>query len=241
MSAVHAELARLGSLLRVEVSELDFLAGEDPETLRELRAKVTDRLFDADRGVLESIAKATRLVPGGVSATIATKAFPPALAARVAGVLDTDRAVDLASRVPASYLADLAPSLDPRRVTTILAKLPGSVLVAAGRLLGERGAYLTMADFVGVLTPEQVAEVVPVLGDEALIRTGLLIEDPARLAQIIELLPADRLAGVVRTTASLDAWDVIRGARPHLSESRWQELRAVAEENAVQAPDDLSQ
>lgn len=213
----RAEIARLGALLRVSEAHLAFLAHYDLETLRALRAQITDRLFDADRGVLEAIAKAQRMVPGSISAKVAVKAFPPSLAARVAGVLGTDAAVDMARRVPVTYLADLAPHLDPRRVTAILAELPTQLLVDAGGLLGERGEHIAMADFVGVLDDAQIARVIPVLSDDALVRTGLVIEDPRRIAAVITLLPPDRLERVVTTAASLGVWDGIRRAVDHFS------------------------
>lgn len=211
----RAEITRLAALLRVSEAHLAFIAHHDLETLRALRNQITDRLFDADRGVLEAIAKAQRMVPGSISSKVAVKAFPPSLAARVAGVLGTDAAVDMARRVPVSYLADLAPHLDPRRVTAILAKLPTQLLVDAGKLLGERGEHIAMADFVAVLDDAQIARVIPVLSDHALVRTGLVIEDPAHIAVVMTLLPPERLAGVVTTAASLGQWDGIRRAIEH--------------------------
>lgn len=241
MSALEngAELTRLAALLRVEESELEFLAGQSLETLRELRDKVIDRLFDADRGVLESIAKANKMVPGALAAKIATTAFPPSLAARVAGVMDTEGAVDMARRVPVSFLADLAPALDPRRVTAILARLPGQLLVDAGELLGERGEYIAMADFVGVLPDAQIERTLGVLSDEALVRTGLVIEDAERVAAILGMLPAERLAGVVEVAASIGEWDGIRRARPYLAEEVYAALTRIVEERGIAVPDDL--
>lgn len=212
----RAQLVRLAALLRVDEAEVAFLAALPVDDLRELRDAVTERLFSADRPALEAIAKATRLVPGAVSAKIAVKAFPPSLGARVAGVLDTDHAVDLARRVPAGYLADLAPHLDPRRVRPILAELPTSVITGAGRLLGERGEHLTMAGFVGELPDAVIAEAVAVLDDEALLRTGILIEDPVRLAAVIALLSEERLRGVMALAVSHRSWDGLLRARPHL-------------------------
>jgi hypothetical protein len=201
----------------VSEAHLAFLAHLELDTLRALRDQITDRLFDADRSVLEAIAKANNMVPGSVSSKIAVKAFPPSLAARVAGVLATDKAIDMARRVPVTYLADLAPHLDPRRVTAILEKLPTRVLVDAGKILGERGEFIAMADFVGVLTVNQIAEVIPVLSDEVVVRTGLVVEDASRVGEIVALLPPDRLEGLLRTGAATGSWDTIRRARDHVS------------------------
>ncbi|RJS46035.1 hypothetical protein [Nocardioides cavernaquae] len=234
----RAEIARLAALLRVSEAHLAFIAHHDLETLRSLRDQVTDRLFDADRNVLEAIAKANSMVPGSVSSKIAVKAFPPSLAARVAGVLGTDKAIDMARRVPVTYLADLAPHLDPRRVTAILEKLPTQLLVDAGKILGERGEYIAMADFVGVLDDDQIARVIPVLSDEALVRTGLVIEDPRRIAAILTMLPPDRLAGVVTTAARVGQWDGIRRAIEHFDSDTRDALVDVARD-LDGVPDDV--
>ena len=234
----RAEIARLAALLRVSEAHLAFIAHQDLETLRSLREQVTDRLFDADRNVLEAIAKANSMVPGSVSSKIAVKAFPPSLAARVAGVLGTDKAIDMARRVPVAYLADLAPHLDPRRVTAILEKLPTQLLVDAGKILGERGEYIAMADFVGVLDDAQIARVIPVLSDEALVRTGLVIEDPRRIAAVLTLLPPDRLAGVVSTAARLGQWDGIRRAVEHFNRETLDAIAGLASD-LDGVPDDV--
>lgn len=214
----RVEVTRLASLLGCPEESLAMLADQPVDVLRELRDKLTDRLFDANRDILVGLARTTKIVPGGVAAKIATVAFPPQLAARVAGVMETDAAVSLASRVPVPFLADIAPKLDPRRVTSILHKLPPQLLVDAGKLLGERGEYIAMADFVAVLPLEQIGRTLGVLSDEALVRTGQVIEDPARLAAILELIPAGRLPGIAETVRRLDAGDLVDRAGPHLSD-----------------------
>ncbi|TCJ29886.1 hypothetical protein [Nocardioides jejuensis] len=238
-SEVRVELTRLASLLGCAEDALEFLEGQSHDALKELRDKLTDRLFDANRDVLLGLAKTTKIVPGGVAAKIATMAFPPQLAARVAGVMETDAAVSLASRVPLTFLADLAPKLDPRRVTPILEKLPPQLLVDAGQILGERGEYIAMADFVGVLPDAQIQRTLGVLSDEALVRTGQVIEDPARVARILEMLPHHRLQGVVETAAKLGEWDAVRRAQPHFSDATRTALRAIADDLGVEVPADL--
>lgn len=238
-SDVRVEITRLASLLRTSEDALSFLDGQDHAVLRELRETLTDRLFDANREILVGLARTTKIVPGAVAAKIATMAFPPQLAARVAGVMETDAAVSLASRVPVDFLADLAPSIDPRRIAPILEKLPSKILVDAGEILGQRGEYIAMADFVGVLSDEQIERTLRVLSDEALVRTGQVIEDPARVATILQMLPHRRLQGVVETAARLDEWDAVRRALPHLSAASRTALLAVADDLGVEVPADL--
>lgn len=235
MTAIEArvEVTRLAALLRVDESALSFLDGQQSGALRELREQLTDRLFDANRDLLVSVAKLTKLVPGPVAAKIATVAFPPSLAARVAGVMESEAAVDLAKRLPVEFLADVAPSIDPRRVVDILAKLPSQLLVDAGEILGNRGEHISMADFVAVLPLEQVGRTLGVLSDEALVRTGLVIEDPAKVADIIGLLSSERLRSVVDVTHRLDIWDTLLRAHPHLSP----ETKARVSEAVAGVPD----
>ncbi len=238
-SDVRVEITRLASLLGTDQAALSFLEGQDAETLKDLRGKLTDRLFDANRDILLGLARMTKIVPGGVAAKIATVAFPPQLAARVAGVMETDAAVSLSSKVPVTFLADLAPKLDPRRVTPILEKLPPQLLVDAGEILGQRGEYIAMADFVGVLPDAQIERTLGVLSDEALVHTGAVIEDPARVATILQMLSHDRLRGLVESAAKAGEWDGIRRARPHLSDATRTALKALVDELGVDVPDDL--
>jgi hypothetical protein len=88
--------------------------------VRRLRERATDRLFDADGHALQRIAAASKLLPAAVAAAIGQRAFGPLLCARIAGRLDPGRGVDLAARLPAEFLADVAVELDPRRAGEII-------------------------------------------------------------------------------------------------------------------------
>lgn len=235
----RVEITRLASLLGCSEDALEMLADQPAGVLKELRDKLTGRLFDANRDILLGLARTTKIVPGAVAAKIATAAFPPQLAARVAGVMETDAAVSLASRVPVTFLADLAPKLDPRRVTSILHQLPPQLLVDAGELLGKRGEYIAMADFVGVLPDEQIRRTLGVLSDEALVRTGQVIEDPARVGTILSMLPPERLTGIVSTASRLGEWDAVRRATPYLSDAARAGLVQAAGTLGVELPVDL--
>lgn len=235
----RVEITRIASLLGCPEESLAMLGEQPVDVLKELRARLTDRLFDANRDILLGLAKTTKIVPGPVAAKIATMAFPPQLAARVAGVMETDAAVALASRLPVTFLADVAPRLDPRRVTSILDKLPPQLLVDAGELLGQRGEYIAMADFVAVLPLEQIGRTLGVLSDEALVRTGQVIEDPARVGTILSMLPPERLTGIVSTAARLGEWDAVRRAAPYLSDATRAGLLEAAGALGVEVPADL--
>ncbi len=111
----RAEITKLARLLGREAAELAYLERVAAADLRRLRHGVTELLYDADAAALRRLAAAGRLLPAGLVATIAQRAFGPVLSARLAGLLDLERAVDVAGKLPPEFLADVAGELDPRR------------------------------------------------------------------------------------------------------------------------------
>ncbi|HSX69258.1 hypothetical protein [Nocardioides sp.] len=206
-----------------------MLAELPAETLRAFRDQVTERLFDADRSQVAGIASATALLPGAIAARIAEAVFPASLAARVAGLLGPAQAADLAGRLTPAYLAELAPHLDPREAGALLAGLPVDVVAAAARHLAQAHYYLAMADLVADMPLSMVAAALESLDDATLLRTGLCLTDPARLADVVEVLPDERLDGLLRTASAKDAWAGLLRALPHLSDEARSRLAASAD------------
>ena len=123
----HAEVMKLARLLDREPDQLAYLERLSPADLRALRDSVTETLYDAHGGALGRLAAASRLLPSGLTATIGQRAFGPLLSARLAGLLDTDKAVDVATKLPPPFLADVAVELDPRRASDLIASIaPGA-------------------------------------------------------------------------------------------------------------------
>jgi hypothetical protein len=119
MSLVQAdvEISRLARLLGTGADELGYLRQVQWQDIRDLREQVTLVMFEADRQMLQRVASATRLLPSKLTATVGERAFGPLLSARVTGLLEPSRAVDIADRLPTTFLADLAEQLDPRRAS----------------------------------------------------------------------------------------------------------------------------
>ena len=119
----HAEVMKLARLLGREPDELAYLERLAPADLRALRDGVTETLYDAHGSSLARLAAASRLLPSGLIATIGQHAFGPLLSARLAGLLETDKAVDVATKLPPPFLADVAVELDPRRASDLIASI----------------------------------------------------------------------------------------------------------------------
>jgi hypothetical protein len=118
--AARAEVLKLARLLDEDPDELGFLESVAVADLVALREGVTEVLFSAHAGVLTRLVAASRLLPTSVVAAIGERAFGPVLSARLAGLLDPERAVDMAGRLPVSFLADVAVEIDPRRASALL-------------------------------------------------------------------------------------------------------------------------
>jgi hypothetical protein len=215
----RAEVLKLARILSAQEEELGFLAELPTAELREFRESVTNRLFDSSSKLLERIAAAAKLIPSGLIATIAERAFGPLLCARAAGAVDTAKAIDVAKRLPAEFLADTTIELDPRRVAPIIAAVPGELVVKVARVLGERHEYVTMGRFLAFVTDSAIVSAIGVLDDEALLRTAFVLEHKDRLDHALGLLPPERLPGVVLGATALELWPEALDLLGHLCDA----------------------
>ena len=116
------EVLKLARLLQRDPDTLAYLDGVPEPDLRALRELVTERLFSAQGQALSRLASASKLLPTGLAATIGERTFGPLLCARVAGLLEPSRAVDVAAKLPTPFLADVAIELDPRRAHDVIGR-----------------------------------------------------------------------------------------------------------------------
>jgi hypothetical protein len=217
---VRAELLKLSRLLGVGEGELDYLDGIPSAQLRQFRESATERLFDDGAKMLGRVGAASRLVPSGITATIAQKAFGPLLCARAAGTVDASKAVDVARRLPADFLADVVIDLDPRRVVDIIAQVPAELVEPVARELGDRREHVTMGRFLAFVPDHLIATAMGALGDETMLHTAFVLEHKDRLDHAVGLLPPERLPGVIQTAGRLGLWPEVLDLLDQLTEER---------------------
>ncbi|TNC21441.1 hypothetical protein [Amycolatopsis alkalitolerans] len=191
-----AEVRKLARVLGVSPERFDYLHDVPPEDLRLLRASVTSVLYDAHLDVLERMAGASRLLPVPLLARMAERVFGPVLSARIAGLVEVGRGVDIASRLSPAFLSDVAAELDPRRAAGIIAGLPVPVAVDVAAELSRRRDWITIARFVDILPERTITACLEVIPDKALPLVARMVDDPARVHYVTDLLPQHRLDAI---------------------------------------------
>ena len=221
------EILKLAWLVDAEPEDLSYLQDVASQDIRDLREQVTVAMFDSDRQLLQRVAAATKLVPPKLAAVIGERAFGPLLCARVTGLLEPSRAIDIAERLETDFLADLAVELDPRRASRVIAEIT--------RELAEREEYVPMGGLVGHLSEAALRAAIDAIDDETLLLTAYVVEAKGNLGALVGLLPPERLETIIRSAAELDLWPEALDVLGHVSERQRGQLGdiAAAQDDAV--------
>ena len=211
-----------------EPQQLDYLRHVDPQDVRDLREQVTVVMFDADRQMLQRVAAATKLIPAKLAALVGERAFGPLLCARLTGLLEPSRAVDIAARLPTDFLAELATQLDPRRASRVIAEIPPRQIADITRLLAEREEHIVMGGFVGHLSEAALRAAIAVVDDEDLLRTAYVVESKGSLGALVATLPDERLESIIATAAEAGLWVEALDVLVHVSERQRGQLGDIA-------------
>jgi hypothetical protein len=203
---VRAEILKLARLVGRDPLQLEYLQQLPAAEIRQLREQITDMLFAVHGHAFTRLAAAGRILPATLVAFMAEHVFGPVLAARIAGLLDASHAVNVAARLPTTFLADLALHLDPRRASEVIARIPPRQAAEITRELVQRGEYVTLAGFVGHLPDEAIVAALAVIDDAMLVQIAFVLEHKDRVGHLISLLPSERLDGVVAAAAGASLW-----------------------------------
>jgi hypothetical protein len=203
---VRAEILKLARLLGRDPESLGYLEDVAPTDIRQLREQVTDLLFSADGTTLARLAAASKLLPVGLVATIGQRAFGPVLSARVAGMIEPDRAIEMAAMMPVEFLADIAVEIDPRRAGDVIGRVPPEQVAQITAVLARREEYVTMGRFVDFMAPEAITAALGVLDDRALLQVAFVLESKDSLNELVSLLTGDRVDGIIDAAAQDDLW-----------------------------------
>ncbi len=224
--AVRAEILKLARLLRRDPGELEYLEQAGAADVRLLRDQVTEVMFTAHEQALSRLAAASKLLPVRIVAVIGERAFGPVLAARITGLIDPSRAVEMANTMPIAFLADVAAELDPRRASDVISRIPAQRIAEIVRELMRREEYVTMGRFVGHLEDEAIRAALSVMDDRGLLRVAFVLEEKGGLNHLMDLLPRERLDTVIDAAVHANLWPEVLDLLSHVSEPRRAELVA---------------
>jgi hypothetical protein len=195
--ATRAELVKLARALGTTPDDVAFAAGLPHTAIRVVREHAVATLYDEHRAAFQRVAMITRLLPTALNVRITLRAFPPLLAARIAGEMPPDRAAELANRMPVEYLAEACTHLDPRRAAPLIRRIRPDRVLAVIKALITEGDFITLGRLLDTATEPIVREVSATVPTEALLRIGIYAESDEQLTRAVALLPPDRLQSIV--------------------------------------------
>jgi hypothetical protein len=223
----RAEVVKLARLLGSDTEALAALEQVEADALRELRERVTEVLFEGHMGAFRRAVHASGLLPAGLSANIAERAFGPLLCARLAGLVGTQRAVDVAGHLTPDFLADVAVHMDPRRASEVIAGVPPELVREVASRLADRDEHVVMGRFAGHLSDDGLRMTFDVIDDDALLQIAFTLEDG--LDRAAALMPDGRMEGILRCADREDLWAEAFTLLEDLEPSRRRELARIVD------------
>lgn len=200
-AAGRIEVHKLAHELGVEPDSLAYLLPVPAAELATLRHGVSRAIFAANEQRIRPLGALARRVPAALAARVAKAALGPLLSGRVASVMHPRTAVPLAGHLDADFLAQVTLSLDPAASAAIIAELDDDLVVGVGSRLLEAGEYLVLARFITVVDAEVVLALAELADGGQLLEVAAYAEDQDRVAELLGLLPEEKLEEVVAASA----------------------------------------
>jgi hypothetical protein len=235
MSALEAraETAKLARLLSVDPDELGYLIKASPDDVRAFREQVTDVLFERDRARFGRLAAGSRVIPAQLSALIAERTLGPVLCARLAGLIDPAKAIEISKRLPAPFLAAVAIEMDPRRAKDVIARVPAELVATVARELADQHEYVTMGRFVAYLGDDALKAAITGMDDVTLLQTAFVMEGKERLDAILSLLPGERLRTLTTAAEQHRLWEETLDLLAHVGPARVEQIAADIDSDSL--------
>jgi hypothetical protein len=227
-SDTRSEIAKLARLLHVEEDSLDYLGGVPAKELREYRERVVDLLYDDDREQLSRAAEASRLLPAGTLAKIGERALGPLICAHLSGLLDPQRAAEIAQHFPTEFLVELAAEMDPRRAVAVIAATPPQTVVKIAVAMAHGGEHVAMGRFVAHLDDATLTEAIERLSDEDLLQVAFVLEGERAHERMFDLAGVERMRPMLGGAKGAGLEEEAAHLRDNLSAAQRKKLQAKA-------------
>jgi hypothetical protein len=225
-SEARAEVVKLARVLELDEQSLAYLRDVPAEELRSYREGVVDALYDSDRELLSRAADAARLLPAGTLASIGQGVLGPLVCAHLTGLLDPQRAAEIARHFEISFLAELAAELDPRRAVPVVTSTPPETVLEIALAMAARGEHVAMGRFVAHLDDATLTSCLERLSDEDLLRVAFVLEGERAHERMFELAGVERMRALLENAKTLGLAEEASHLRDHLSAAQRKQLRA---------------
>ncbi len=226
--ATHAEIVKIAHLLQVDPAEIEYLAASDPDTLIALRMQMIELFYGDENTHLKRFAKVGNLLPASVIASLTREAVGPLLAARIAGFVDAKQAANVVSKLPVSFVVDIATAIDPRRVGPVVGRLDNEFIDKLTIELIRREEYVTMGQFVGFANEEALRSAFKFASDDALLRIAFVAEDKDRISVALAPQTDERIASIIVTAIANDLWPEAMDLFTQLSDEQYVRVINIA-------------
>jgi hypothetical protein len=225
-SESRAEVTKLAYLLGLDGPEaLAYLHQVPASELRAYRDAVTELLYDDERALLQRAADAGRLLPAQTLAAIGEGSLGPLICARLTGLLDPERAIEISGHFSIDFLAQVAAALDPRRAIDVVTAMPPDRLLDIAVVMAARGEYVAMGRFVAHLDESSLTACIEAFTDEDLLRIGFVLEGKERLGLIFALLGLERTQRMLASAESMGLGEEALDLLDHLDPAQRKQLR----------------
>lgn len=221
-----AEIHKLAHSLGVAPERLTFLGNVPPTDVRTLRRQLGEALFQADRHHFTKVVAVAKALPVALAAKITELALPPLLSARLAELIDPQRAVELVSRIPDGYLADVAVALDASRAPQIVEQIQPDRVATVGAELARREEWVVIGSFVAHVSHRSLHAAVRRFTGEQLLRIGFVLDDTGRVDDIAGMLSDVQVADMSAAAIDHDLWVELDEVISHVSDERLARIAA---------------
>lgn len=198
----EAERQRLAHLLAVGPEELQFLAHLDHESLRALRRACKECLVLEQRPFLVRAIAASRLLPAALIASLGEHTLGPLLCARFSDQMGKAHLASICRHLSPGFMAEVGLHIDIEKLCELADTMPAATLRAITRETLARREYIALGEVLSHLPARLLRHVVHEFPDgEAYLRTAFFVENPARLQDVLEVLPEAMLHDSIRAAA----------------------------------------
>jgi hypothetical protein len=223
------EIARLARLLGLKApGSLAYLEDVPAAELRAYRDAVTDLLYDDDRELLGRAADASRLLPARTLAKIGESALGPLICAHLTGLIDVERAAEIAEHFSIEFLARLAAEMDPRRGVEVIARTSSQRVLEIALAMSRQGEHVAMARFVAHLDDDALGACLDRLSDEDVLRVAFVLEGKRAHERIYKLLGVARVREVISRAEAAGLSEQGEYLVAHLSAAQRKQLQGRA-------------